>query len=116
MFPLFPSQLRRAATDLLRRRVAVRVGVAEVQRGGAAAADGGVGVHGDVGDARGGGHLQLRRQRRRQAPGMEARAPVQVGAPGRRRRRRREGDDAAAAYPMVMVQIPMYNELEVNSV
>jgi hypothetical protein len=27
-----------------------------------------------------------------------------------------KGDDAAAAYPMVMVQIPMYNELEVNSV
>ena len=26
-----------------------------------------------------------------------------------------EKGDAAAAYPMVMVQIPMYNELEVNS-
>jgi hypothetical protein len=71
-------------------RVARAVGVGAVQRGGTRAAGGGVGVHGDVRDAGGGGHLQLRRQHRRQAPGMEARAPVQVGAP-RRRRRRGEG-------------------------
>lgn len=87
--------LRRAVTLLLRwwravGRVARGVGVGAVRRGGAGAAGGGVGVHVDVGDAGGGGHLQLRRQHWSQAPGMEARAPVQVGAP-RRRRRRGEG-------------------------
>lgn len=40
---------------------------------------------------------------------MEARAEVQVEAP-----RRLDGEKRSAHFPMVLVQMPMYNELEVH--
>jgi hypothetical protein len=41
---------------------------------------------------------------------VEARAEVQVEAP-----RRLDGEKRSAHFPMVLVQMPMYNELEVRT-
>ena len=63
----------------------------------AGAAGDGVGVHGDVRDAGGGGRVQQRGQPRRQGHRVAARVEVQVGAS--RRRRRGEGENPLPLGP-----------------